>query len=263
MTNIRDKQKVTSSRLEELRPHVQDSHLDDCPLTMPSHMLPLDQLRPSVAAIQSPSGTLGSDTTFDTFRANYGQSRFFQYSQGEIGEQEQLQRQPTILSLLSLPSQAPEELVYLLGNRDGKLKAGATIQPRNQSSPSPISPDNATTPQKPVHMTTLERAKRRSRVALNLVLAGDTFVQGQTISGQLIVNVHNAEFPVRLANNNYASLASSPSWMIQLSTFSFTTPADLMRSAMLANRFSPKALIMAMKKAIEKRGRGYMPSHLK
>jgi hypothetical protein len=68
-------------------------------------------------------------------------------------------------------------------------------------------------------MTTLERAKRRSRVALNLVLAGDTFVQGQTISGQLVVNVHNAEFPVRLANNKlrvigFESFADDPTFHV-------------------------------------------------
>jgi len=57
------------------------------------------------------------------------------------------------------------------------------------------------TPQKPVSTTKLERAKLRPRVQLNLRLAGDTFVQGQTISGQLIVYVRRAEFPVRLANN--------------------------------------------------------------
>jgi len=56
-------------------------------------------------------------------------------------------------------------------------------------------------PQKPVNMTTLERAKSKPRVQLNLRLAGDTFVQGQTISGQLIVYVRSAKSPVRLANN--------------------------------------------------------------
>jgi hypothetical protein len=50
-------------------------------------------------------------------------------------------------------------------------------------------------------MTTLERAKPKPRVQLNLRLAGDTHVQGQTISGQLIVYVRSAKFPVRLANS--------------------------------------------------------------
>lgn len=50
-------------------------------------------------------------------------------------------------------------------------------------------------------MTTLERAKPKPRVQLNIRLAGDTFVQGQTISGQLVIYVRSAKFPVRLANN--------------------------------------------------------------
>ena len=85
----------------------------------------------------------------------------------------------------------------LLGDKHGKLKIGATVRPRGQNV---FSADNLI-PQKPVNVTKLERARPRPRVQLNLRLAGDTFVQGQIITGQLIVYVRNAEFPVRLANN--------------------------------------------------------------
>ncbi len=149
--------------------------------------------------LDTSSCTLVSNATFDTFRAYGGQSGFFQFSQDDIGEH--LQRQPSIISSLSLPSQAPPELVCLLGDKDGKLKAGATVRPRSQKPPSHIMADSPTTAHSPINMTTLERAKPRPCVGLNLRLTGDTFVQGQIISGQLIVHVRNAKFPVRLANN--------------------------------------------------------------
>lgn len=150
--------------------------------------------------MQSSSCTLVSNATFDTFRADGGQSGFSQFSQHVVEEQFHPQRQPSIVSPLILPSSAPSGLVGLLGDKDGKLKAGATVRPRSQDPHSYQGPDNPT-PQKPVNAMALERAKPRSRVGLNLLLAGDTFVQGQTISGQLIVHVRDAEYPVRLANN--------------------------------------------------------------
>jgi hypothetical protein len=155
---------------------------------------------------------------FDTFRANGGQSGSFQFSQGEV-EQHHIQRQLSIVSSLPLPSQAPAELVCLLGDKHGKLKTGATVRPRGQSARSYTSADNPMTPQKPVNMTTLERAKPRPRVQLNLRLAGDTFVQGQIISGQLIVYVRNAKIPVRLANNKlrvigFECLTDSPTFHV-------------------------------------------------
>ncbi|KAH9997738.1 hypothetical protein BJV74DRAFT_768257 [Russula compacta] len=151
--------------------------------------------------MQSSSCTLVSNATFDSFRADRGQSRFSQSSQGEVEEQFHSQRLPSIISPFILPSSAPSGLVGLLGDKDGKLKAGATVRPRSQDPPSCQGADNPTTPPKPVNPMALERAKPRSRVGLNLLLAGDTFVQGQTISGQLIVHVRDAESPVRLANN--------------------------------------------------------------
>ena len=150
--------------------------------------------------MQDPPFTIDSNSIFDTFRANGGQSRFFQFAQSEA-EQHHVQRQPSIISSLPLPSPAPPELVCLLGDKHGKLKAGATVRPRDQEDLSYIKADNSVTPQKPVNMTTLERAKPKPRVQLNLRLAGDTFVQGQTISGQLIVYVRSTKSPVCLANN--------------------------------------------------------------
>ena len=148
--------------------------------------------------IDHSSYTLASNTTFDTFRAYCGQSGFLQFSHDEVGER--LQRQPSIISSLSLPSWAPAELVVLLGDKDGKLKAGATIQPRSQKHPSHVMAGSPITTHSLTNTTTLERAKPRPRVGLNIQLAGDTFVQGQIISGQLVVHVCDAEFPVRLAN---------------------------------------------------------------
>lgn len=148
---------------------------------------------------------------FDTLRANGDQSGFFQFSQGEV-EQHRIQRQLSIVSSLPLPSQAPAELMCLLGDKHGKLKTGATVRPRGQNFLSYTSADNPMT-------TTLERVNPRPRVQLNLRLAGDTFVQGQTISGQLIVYVRSAKFPVRLANNKlrvigFECLTDSPTFHV-------------------------------------------------
>jgi hypothetical protein len=168
--------------------------------------------------MQGSSCAVGSNSTIDTFCANGGQSGSFQFSQGEV-EQHRIQRQFSIISLLPQESQAPEGLVCLLGDKHGKLKAGATVRPRGQNDQSYITADNPTALHNPVNMTALERAKPRPRVQLNLRLAGDTFVQGQTISGQLIVYVRNSEFPVRLANNKlrvigFECLTDSPKFHI-------------------------------------------------
>lgn len=140
--------------------------------------------------------TPNSNTTFDTFRAYGGHSGYLQFSQGEIGER--LQRSPSIFASLSPPSRAPAELVCLLGDKDGKLIAGATLPSRDLTSH--VTADSPTTPQSPVNIIAIERAKPRPRVGLNLRLDGDTFVQGQIISGQLVVHVGDAGSPVRLAN---------------------------------------------------------------
>ncbi|KAF8260742.1 hypothetical protein EI94DRAFT_1609891 [Lactarius quietus] len=101
---------------------------------------------------------------------------------------------------------AAAELECLLGNADGKLKSGATVQ---QFYPladllSRLEVDGPTSPKRPDNPTTLERAKVRPRVELDIQLAGDTFVQGQCISGHLVVHVRRprrAETPLLLANN--------------------------------------------------------------
>lgn len=168
--------------------------------------------------MQGSSCAIVSNSTIDTFCADGGQSGSFQFLQGEA-EQHRIQRQLSIISPLPLPSQAPEQLVRLLGDKHGKLKAGATVPLRGQNGQSYIRADNPMALQDPVNMTTLERAKSRPRVQLNLRLAGDTFVQGQTISGQLIVFVRNAEVPVHLANNKlrvigFECLTDSPTFHV-------------------------------------------------
>ena len=158
------------------------------------------------------SRTVVSNTTFDTFRANDGQSGF---SQNLRGEQFRPQRHPSILSPLPVPSRAPAELMRLLGDKDGKLRPGVTVRLRGQGTPSQEANDSTTA----VNAATLERAKHRPRVGLNLRLDGDTFVQGQTISGQLIVHVRDAEVPVRLANSKlrvigFESLTDNPTFHV-------------------------------------------------
>ena len=100
---------------------------------------------------------------------------------------------------------AVAELECLLGNVEGKLKIGATVQPYHPDLFSHLETDGlTTTPKRPDTLTTLERAKVRPRVELDIQLAGDTFVQGQCISGHLVVHVRghrSAENPVLLANN--------------------------------------------------------------
>lgn len=99
------------------------------------------------------------------------------------------------------------ELECLLGNADasGKLKIGATLQPhRPDCGTSRLESDGPTSPKRPDNPTTLERAKIRPRVELDIQLASETFVQGQFISGQLVVHVRGhrkAKNPVLLANN--------------------------------------------------------------
>lgn len=171
------------------------------------------RLRIQGPQLDNSSHTLASNTTFDTFRANCGQSGFLQFPHDEIGER--LQRQPSVISSLPLPSQAPAELVYLLGDKDGKLKAGATIRLCSQKHPSHVTAGSPTTTHGLTDTITLERAKPRPRVGLDLRLTGNTFVQGQIISGQLVVHVCDAEFPVRLANPKlrvigFECLADSP-----------------------------------------------------
>lgn len=171
------------------------------PLTGPRHMPTAEQPWQVATAMQDSPFTIDSSSTFNMLRADGGQTGFIQLSQGEA-KRHHVQRQPNIISSFPLPSPAPAELVCLLGDKHGKLKARATVRPCDQEGLSYIRADNSMTPRKkPVNMTTLERAKPKPRVQLNLRLASDTFVQGQTISGQLIVYVRSAKFPVRLAKN--------------------------------------------------------------
>jgi hypothetical protein len=185
------------------RLHVQDSRLDSYNTTV--NVLQSEESRSDAAAIQSSPCSNVSSTTFNTFRANSGQSLSSKSSQDEVGEKVRPRRQPSLNTLLSPPSRATEELVCLFGDMDGKLRPGATFQLRDQDCISCLKVvDLPISSQKPVNATTLERAKPRPRVKLNLQLAGDTIVQGQGISGHLVVHVRDhsrAELPVLLANN--------------------------------------------------------------
>jgi hypothetical protein len=113
---------------------------------------------------------------------------------------------------------AAAELECLLGNADGKLKIGATVQPYHRD----LCPHVPIPPKGPDKPTTLERAKVRPRVELDIQLAGDTFVQGQCISGHLVVHVRScrrAEPPVLLANNmlrviGFEYLTDSPTFHV-------------------------------------------------
>ena len=114
------------------------------------------------------------------------------------------------------------ELECLLGNADGKLKIGATVQPYHRDLFSRLETDGPTSPERPDNPTTLKRAKVRPRVELDIQLAGETFVQGQCISGHLVVHVRShrrAETPVLLANNTlrvigFEYLADSPTFHV-------------------------------------------------
>ncbi|KAH9004096.1 hypothetical protein EDB86DRAFT_2130583 [Lactarius hatsudake] len=187
---------ATLSRSKALRDlglsrlRVQDAHrdaqnnfdlLDSCNAT-PSRCFP---------------GTRASNTTFDTSRADAGQSGSLDFSPGEIGE-----LPSNLVSPLTPPSISAAELECLLGNASGKLKTGSTVQ--NRDIFSRLETDDPTSPKRPANPTTLERAKVRPRVELDIQLAGDTFVQGQCISGHLVVHVRShrrADTQVLLANN--------------------------------------------------------------
>lgn len=139
-----------------------------------------------------------SNATFDT---NAGQSGSLDLSPGEISESPSNLAPP-----LTSPPITAAELECLLGNADasGKLKIGATLLPHHPDRFERLEADGPTSPKRPNNLTTLERAKVRPRVELDIQLAGQTFVQGQFISGQLIVHVRGhrkAKNPVLLANN--------------------------------------------------------------
>jgi hypothetical protein len=144
--------------------------------------------------------TRASNITFDTFRANFGQSGSLDFSPGELSESSS-----TLVPPFTSPPIAAAELECLVGNANGKLKIGATLQPHHPDRRfSRLEADGPTSPKRPDNLTTLERAKARPRVELDIQLASETFVQGQSISGQLVVHVRGhrkAKTPVLLANN--------------------------------------------------------------
>jgi hypothetical protein len=195
----------------EAVPNLSPSRLDRDSIT--------EKSQPDTTAMQSSPCSRFLSTTFDTFCENGGQSLSPESSQDEVGERSRLQRQPSLSTLLSPPFRVTEELVCLLGDVNGKLRIGATVQPRDQNN---SRVDSSISSQTPVKPTTLERAIPRPRVKLNLQLANDTIVQGQSISGHLVVHVRNpdqAELPVLLANNKlrvvgFEYLADSPTFHV-------------------------------------------------
>ncbi len=152
------------------------------------------------------------------FRVDAGQSGSLDFLTGEIRE-----LPSNLIPPLTSPSMTAAELECLLGNADGKLKIGATVQPYHRDLFSRLETDGPTSPERPDNPTTLKRAKVRPRVELDIQLAGETFVQGQCISGHLVVHVRShrrAETPVLLAANNtlrvigFEYLADSPTFHV-------------------------------------------------
>ncbi|KAI0274989.1 hypothetical protein BC834DRAFT_24794 [Gloeopeniophorella convolvens] len=139
----------------------------------------------------------------DTFDSNFAQHGSPVALLAEEKTESHLQRQRTLISPLSLPSRTAAELAPLLGDTNGRLKAGATVLPHNQRCPSHKKTSCLACTQRPDH-TILERAKHRPRIELDFRLAGDTFVQGQCISGNLTIHIHKhakTMSPVLLANH--------------------------------------------------------------
>lgn len=206
------------------RHYIQDSRLDSFHITVPRHILHAEELQPDATATQCSPCTYISSATLNTFRANSGQPLSSESSQGEVGESLRHQRQFTLSSLHSPPSQArtTAELISLLGDVNGKLRAGAAVQSPDQNFLSPLRVDPSIFPQTPINTIPLEQARPKPRVELNLRLSGDTFVQGQSISGNLVVLVRDygrAKLPVLLANSKlrivgFEYLADSPTFHV-------------------------------------------------
>lgn len=177
-------------KLSRLRAH-KDLHEDDSNLSESCNAY-------DATSTQYFPCTRTSNTTFDTFRADAGQAGSLDFSLGEIGESPSNDIPPP-----TSPSMAAAELECLLGNADGKLKIGATVdRPYHRDLFSHLGIDGPNS--RPDNPTTLERAKVRPRVELDIQLTGDTFVQGQCVSGHLVVRVRShrrVEPAVLLANN--------------------------------------------------------------
>lgn len=107
-------------------------------------------------------------------------------TQSSGAEQQSLRRHRTLLSAESSPAKQATELKSLLGNANAKIKSGTSIVFSPTIPPPGTSPRTSSLISQPL---TLEKAKSRARVEVDLLLSCDTFVQGQSISGQLVIRI--------------------------------------------------------------------------
>ncbi|EMD41967.1 hypothetical protein CERSUDRAFT_70407 [Gelatoporia subvermispora B] len=107
-----------------------------------------------------------------------------------------LGRTDTLLSLGASPARNAEQLGSLLGNSSSRLRTGAIIPPRD----SPTAGKKKKRLQQDI--ITLEQAKHRARVEVDIILESDTYVQGDYLRGHIKLNVRKRskkEVPVSIA----------------------------------------------------------------
>lgn len=100
--------------------------------------------------------------------------------------QHSLRRHGTLLSTEASPAKQATELNSLLGNANSKIKSGTSIVFSPTIPPPGSSPQTISVINQPL---TLEKSKSKARVEVDLLLSCDTFVQGQSISGQLVIRI--------------------------------------------------------------------------
>lgn len=103
-------------------------------------------------------------------------------------EQTLLHRQKTLLSADASPAKQAAQLKSLLGSSTAKIKAGASVvsSPAISSCGSSArAPHSESTHPSVV----LEKSKSRASVEVDLMLSYDNFVQGQGISGKLVIRI--------------------------------------------------------------------------
>lgn len=115
----------------------------------------------------------------------------------EAGSSGRFVRSDTLLSFGRSQTRSAAELQALMGNSSSRLKSGATVHVSSRSRNAQGSGDTAAV------VVSLEQAKNRSRVEVDIVLESDTFVQGGFIKGHVKVRVRKRsrkEDPVSLAD---------------------------------------------------------------
>lgn len=103
----------------------------------------------------------------------------------DFKEQYDLQRHGTLISTRAHLARKAAELTNLLGNCNAKLKPGAVVV----SSPNSPARSSGIDETDPSDTVVLEGAKARARVDVDIILSSDCFVQGQCLSGQVLVRV--------------------------------------------------------------------------